>query len=221
MKIAYIQLSVFLWLSNGHLLAQKQLNEVRLKYNISVNTENQNAPSKVLNGASFSVYLKGANSRTEMINAIGSEITIYDNVKNNGAILREYSGQKLLIAVNGENWADKNKHFRQLKFSNEPTVQQINGYRCKKSVAQLDDGDEMLVFYSPDYILNNKNYNYGLQDINGLPVQFELTSHGTKFIYTLNEMSFESIITSKFDLPTSGNYRVLNYDDAKKIKSGN
>ncbi len=199
--------------------AQKVLNEVYLKYTVALVADKNPSYAKAFEGASLSIYIKGGFSRTEMYNNLGNEISLFDNNTGKGAILKEYSGQKLMIYLSRVNWAEKNKHFQQLKLSATKDQQLINGYNCKKSIATLDDGDRLVVYFSPDYTLNNKQYNYAFPDINGLPIRFELESSGMKFVYTLKDISYDIIPVSKFNIPTSGNYRILNYDEAKKIKS--
>jgi len=212
----FVLCSVFL---NSKSIAQKVINEVSLKYTVALVADNNPSYSKAFEGASLSIYIKGGFSRTEMYNNLGNEISIFDNNTGKGAILKEYSGQKLMIYLSKENWAEKNKHFQQLKLSVTKDQQLINGYNCKKSKATLDDGEGLVVYFSPDYTLNNKQYNYAFPDINGLPIKFELESLGMKFVYTLKEISYDIIPDSKFSIPRSGNYRVLNYDEAKKMKS--
>lgn len=214
--LLFVLCSVF---SNSKLTAQKVINEVFLKYTVALVADKNPAYAKAFEGASLSIYIKGGASRTEMYNNLGNEISIYDYNTGKGAILKEYSGQKLMIYLSRENWVEKNKHFQQLKLPATKDQQLINGYNCKKSIATLDDGEVLVVYFSPDYTLNNKQYNYAFPDINGLPIKFELESSGMKFVYTLKEISYELIPVSKFNIPTSGNYRVLNYDEAKKIKS--
>ena len=46
------------------------------------------------------VYLKGNNSRTDMVSPLGKEITIFNSKSDNAVILKEFSGQKLMITLN-------------------------------------------------------------------------------------------------------------------------
>ena len=51
--------------------AQKTVNEAVLTYTISIESSSENAPmSKPLNGATRTVYLKGTQSRTDMVSAL-------------------------------------------------------------------------------------------------------------------------------------------------------
>jgi hypothetical protein len=80
--------------------AQKNLTEGSLVYNISVETgSNQPKMADMLDGATTTVYLKGNQSRSEMISGLGSEATIFNASTGNGVILKDYSGQKLMITL--------------------------------------------------------------------------------------------------------------------------
>ncbi|MEO8762750.1 MAG: hypothetical protein ABI416_00590, partial [Ginsengibacter sp.] len=61
------------------LKAQKSFVEGSLVYNISVETGSvEPKMADMLDGATTTVYLKGSQSRTEMISGLGSEATIYN-----------------------------------------------------------------------------------------------------------------------------------------------
>src|SRR6188768_2067529 len=89
--------------------AQKVISEGTIVYDIVIQTGNSE-PKKgdPLEGATTTVYLKGNNSRTDMISALGKEVTIYNSKTNNAVILKEFSGQKLMITLTKEDWKLKN-----------------------------------------------------------------------------------------------------------------
>ncbi len=99
-------------------ISQKVLKELTLNYNISIESVDEDpALSKSLDGATLSVSIKGSDSRADMISSLGSESNLYDSKTGKGFILKEYSGQKLMITMNRENWMQKNKYFQNLKFN--------------------------------------------------------------------------------------------------------
>ena len=60
-------------LNQNHSYAQKNLSEGSLVYNISVETGSaQPKMADMLDGATTTVYLKGNQSRTEMVSGLGS-----------------------------------------------------------------------------------------------------------------------------------------------------
>jgi len=118
--------------------AQKALSEGSFVYEIIIQPKNSQAKStSALNGAKTTVYLKGGLSRTEMASALGNEITIYNNKLGNAVILKEYSGQKLMITLTKDNWVERNRRFDGITFENTTEVKVINGYNCKKALAKL------------------------------------------------------------------------------------
>ncbi len=88
---------------------QKNLTDGTLIYNISVETgSNQPKMADMLDGATTTVYLKGDQSRTEMLSGLGSEATIHNATTGTGAILKDYSGQKLMITLTPQDWEKNN-----------------------------------------------------------------------------------------------------------------
>ena len=202
------------------LIAQKTVTEGMLKYNISIESskgEKQIAGS--LNGATLSVYITKDKSRSEMISAPGTETTVYDNRNGKGFILKEYSGQKLMITTTAENWVQKNQINSNLNFEIQPGTFNIGSYVCKKAIAESDNGKLYTVYYDPTVILANKQYNNAFSQLNGLPVQYELSSGNLIFKYTLIGLNTDLLSSGKFDAPKTG-FRVMTYEENQQLKKG-
>src|SRR5450432_1351452 len=108
--------------------AQKNLSEGSLVYNISVETgSTQPKMADMLDGATTTVYLKGSESRTEMISGLGSEATIYNAATGSGVILKDYSGQKLMITLSPQEWDKNNKKYEGITFENTGETMDIAG----------------------------------------------------------------------------------------------
>lgn len=200
--------------------AQKVLTEGMLKYNISIessNGEKQIAGS--LNGATLSVYLTKDKSRTEMISTPGTETTVFDNRTGKGFILKEYSGQKLMITVTAENWMQKNQVNTNLKFETQSGTFNIRNYNCKKAIAQSENGKLYTVYYDPSVVVVNKQYNNAFSQLAGLPIQYELSSGNLIFKYSLVSTSMDVSNTGKFDAPKAG-FRVMSYEENQQLKKG-
>ncbi len=200
--------------------SQKIFSEGTLVYDVSIQTGNTSQSGNSLNGATNTVYLKGNNSRTDMASALGKEITIFNSKSENAIILKEFSGQKLMITLNKENWKAKNKMNIGLKFelTNESKV--IAGYNTRKAIANLEDGKSLVVYYSPDMLPANKDYDATFTNLPGLPIKYEIESGKTKFKYSLSKISYEPVLVSQFDFPTAG-YRVMTYEENQQLKKGN
>jgi len=213
-----LTLTVSLFLSNA--FAQKTVNDINLSYNISIESVNDKPSlSKSLDGAVLTVLIKGTESRADMVSSLGTESNIYDSKTGKGYILKEYSGQKLMITLTRENWAQKNQYFQNMKFSIDNAEQQIGGFKCKKATATLENGKTFVVYYTADITTANKDYNNAFKNLPGIPVQYELESGKLKFKYTLTAIGYENITDSKFDIPKSG-FRVMTYEENQQLKKG-
>ena len=152
-----------------------------------------------------------------MNSSLGSEVTVFDNREKDGFILKEYSGQKLMITMNAANWADKNKLYDNLNFQVSNDLVTIGDYQCKKAVASLPDGKTFTVYFNPALNMVNKNYNNAFPQLPGLPVQFELQSGDLSFKYSLKKISYESVSNAKFAAPKSG-FRIMTYEENQQLK---
>lgn len=200
--------------------SQKMFSEGMLVYEVSIQTGTTSQSGNSLNGATNTVYLKGNNSRTDMASPLGKEITIFNSKSDNAVILKEFSGQKLMITLNKENWKAKNKVNSDLKFELTNEFKTIAGYNTRKAIANTGEGKSFVVYFTPDLIPANKEYDATFTHLPGLPIQYEIESGKTKFRYTLSRISYEPVVVSQFDFPTSG-YRVMTYEENQRLKKGN
>jgi GLPGLI family protein len=202
-------------------IAQKTISEGTIVYTISIQTGNSKQPqpqmADALDGATTTVYLKGALSRTDMASSLGNESTIYNAVTGEAVILKEYSSQKLMITLTKDNWIAKNKNYEGLTFTLGTETKVINGYNCKKATAKLEDGSAITVYYTPDLTLINKDYDQTFKNLPGLAMQYEFQSGTLKFKYVVTRLDFSPVPIIKFDFPKSG-YRVMTYDESQKVK---
>lgn len=196
--------------------AQKTMSEGSLVYNISVETGSvEPKMADMLDGATTTVFLKGNMSRTEMVSGLGSEATIHNATTGGGVILKDYSGQKLMITLSPQDWEKNNRKYEGITFDNTGESSVIEGYNCKKAIAKLQDGATFTVYYTSDITLNNKSYDYQFKTLPGLAVQYELQNGRMKFKFTLSKVSFDPVPAAKFEIPKSG-YRVMTYEETKK-----
>ena len=200
--------------------AQKIISEGTLVYDVVIQTGN-NEPQKgdALDGATTTVYLKGNNIRTEMISALGKEITIYNSKTNNAVILKEFSGQKLMITLTKDNWRVKNSTHDNIRFELTNEVKSIAGYSTKKAIAHMPDGKTFVVYYAPDLVPANKHFDETFTNLPGLAIQYVIESGKMIFRYTISKISYDPVLVSKFDFPTSG-YRVMTYEENQNLKKG-
>ena len=200
--------------------AQKTISEGTITYNISTQLDNKSSQPDPLGGATNTIYLKGSLSKIETASSLGKETTIYDAKTGAGVVLKEYSGQKLMITLTKENWINQNKKFEGIVFVNTTETKKIAGYNCTKATAKLKDGSEMTVYYDPEINIKDKDFNQKFKNLPGLAIQYEFESGKMKFKYILASINLDPLQVSKFDIPKSG-FRVMPYDENKQGKKDN
>jgi GLPGLI family protein len=196
--------------------AQKRISELTMVYDATVSTGSTDPKlADAFDGATTTVYIKGNLSRSEMASALFSSTTIHDSKTGSAVVLREVSGQKLLIRMTPQNWAEKNKRYNGISFTNTAETKTIAGYKCTKATATLNDGTVFTVFYTSDIVPENRDYDYQFRSLNGLPLEYELIQGKLTIKYTVSSINMNPVPASKFDLPKTG-YREMTYEESKK-----
>lgn len=196
--------------------AQKTLTEGTLVYNMSVETgSGEPKIADMFDGATTTISLKGPMSRTELVSSLGREATIHDASSGTGVILKDYSGQKLMITMTGQDWEQNNNKYEGISFENTGVTQKIADFNCKKVIAKLRDGTTFTVFYTSEVNVANKGYDAQFKTLPGLPVQYEMQSGKMTLKFTLASISYTPVSASIFEIPKSG-YRVLTYTETKQ-----
>lgn len=206
--VAALLLPVSLW-------AQRTVQEATLTYRIGVEGQS----SALMKDAGLTVFVKGNLSRTDMVSNLGTETTIFDHKAGKGVILKEYSGQKLMITMTRDNWEQKNQLMHNMVFGEGLSAEKIGDYTCSRSIGKTNDGRQVSVCYMPEVRLTNNMYANAFSKLKGVPVQYELEAGKSKFTYTLSNITYEPVPVSKFDVPTSG-YRVMTYEENLQLKRG-
>ena len=219
MKIqkGYVVLSFFCLLAVCA-LAQKKVSELTLVYDTEITTGSKDPKlADAFDGATTTICIKGTLSRSEMVSALFTSTTIHDAKTGTAVVLREVSGQKLLIKLNAENWKDKNRRYEGIKFTDTDETKVIAGYSCTKAIASLPDGSTFTVYYTKDILPENREYEYQFRTLAGLPLQYEMNQGKLKIKYTVSQINLNPVPASKFDIPKSG-YREMTYEESKKMK---
>lgn len=200
--------------------AQKKVSELTVTYDITIETKSSN-PSLInmFNGATTTVYMKQNSHRTDQVNSLGNSSTIFDSKNNATVVLKEYGKQKILIKLTPNNWVDMNKKYAGVTLTATTETKEIAGYKCIKYNGKMPDSTSFIVYATNEIIPEAKDYNAQFKGINGLVLQYELTS-GTgdnmvKMTHTANKVSTTTVAPSKFEIPKTG-YREMTYEESIK-----
>lgn len=220
MFLKEIFICIVAFVSYTSVMAQKSFNEITMVYKISVSSTNEKSDfAKSLEGATLTVMVKGNQTRSDMVSPVGSESSLYDTRSGKGFILKEYSGQKLLITLTKDNWKQKNQYYHNLNFNIASEGEKIGSYAVKKATAVLPNGKNFIVYFTPDIVIPNDQYNNAFDQLPGVPVQYEMESGNLIFKYELINVSTDPILSSKFELPKTG-FRMMTYEENQQLKKG-
>jgi GLPGLI family protein len=201
-------------------MAQRTLSEGIIYYDISVQTGNSEPQmADMFDGAKATLFLRGSLSRSELTSALGSTVTIFDHRAGNGVVLRDFGTQKLLIKMNRDNWADKNKKYEGIEFKQTGETKNIAGFRCEMAEASLKDGSRFTVFFTRDVVTENTDYDPQFKNLPGTPLEYESVLGNLKIKYSASRISFDPVPMQKFEIPKSG-YREMTYEESTKKSSG-
>lgn len=215
MKKILISITAFFFLgmvSN----AQRKLTEATISYDIVINTANATpGAADMLDGATSIIYLKGASSRADFINSLGTQTTIYNGKTGTATNLVEYGNQRFMITFSPTEWKTYNKKYDGITYTIENEFKTIAGYNCQKAVGKMEDGTTFVVYFSKDLVPINNEFQYINKNLPGLAMQYEASQGKAKVTYTVSSIDFGVVPLARFDLPKSG-YRVMSYTESLK-----
>ncbi len=186
---------------------QRVVAECTINYTVVSDTLNQN--NNYLASASKTVYIKGNDSRTDLISSAFSQTIIYDKASGNAVVLREIGNNKLITKLNKTQWHEKNKKFDSAVVNLFSDTKILLGYECKKATITLKNGSITQVYYTTAFVPSVREYEYNFKDIPGLVLEYESEEGKTKVKYIATKIDLSPVSSSKFNVPTSG-YRILN-----------
>jgi GLPGLI family protein len=219
-KFTLIVLHVFLIYNAAQ--AQRKLTEATISYDIVITTTTDKPKAAdAVDGSVSVIYLKANSSRTEMITPLGNQHTIIDGATNNVTVLREWGAQKYMITMTPENWKEYNKKYEKITFSYFEEYKTIAGYKCQKAVGSLNDSAKttFVVYFTKELVPVNNDFQYLNRSLPGLAMEYGVEKGGDIHTYTVNNISFDPVPVTKFEIPKSG-YRVLTYEETKLNKGG-
>jgi hypothetical protein len=203
-------------LALGRAGAQKSVSELTLVYDYSARPADDSVRKDSAQNATYTVYIKGNKSRSEMTSPFFSSTTLFDVNTGFGVILREVNGQKLLIRMNPDNWTERNRMYDGIIYKNTTETKEIAGYKCIKAVGQTRFGALITVYFTREIIPENRQYDPIFRNLEGLPLEYELANGNARIRYRIARINLNPVPVSKFDVPSSG-YREMNYEDSKKM----
>lgn len=191
--------------------AQRVIADCSISYAIS--TEEGSADKDVtesLKASTKNVYIKGNDSRTDLVSPSFTQSLIYNKSTGSAVILREFGNNKFMTKLDNARWKEENKKYDGMTVVLSAETKTILGYECKKALMQLKDGTVFTLYYASAIIPSVKEFEYQFKDIPGFVLEFESQeAEGKKIRYTATKINLSPVQASRFDIPVSG-YRILN-----------
>ncbi len=204
-----ILLLLFVTLANALFSQQRIIAECTITYNIAVSDTVSLTMQNALKASSKTVYVKGNESRVDLVSPAFSQSVIYDKTEGTATILREFGSNKFISTLDNDKWIEVNKQFDGLSIETTEEHKTILGYDCVKAFLHLKDSSIYTVYYTPSIIPSVKEFEYQFKDISGLVLSYEaLGTKGEKLTYTASKVNLSPVPANVFSIPSSG-YRVL------------
>lgn len=211
MKSFYI-LFITVCMAGTQVQAQRVIADCTISYAIS--TEDGTMGKDVtesLKATTKNVYIKGNDSRTDLVSPSFTQSLIYNKSTGTAVILRELGGNKFMTRLDNAKWITENKKYEGMTVSLVASEKKtILGYECKKAVIHLKDGTAYTLYYAAAIVPSVKEFEYQFKDIPGFVLEFEAQeADGKKIRYLATKINLSPVQASRFDIPLSG-YRILN-----------
>ncbi len=192
-------------------IGQRVVADCTLTFSISVDDGPMDAEiAKSLRASTMTVYIRGNDSRSDLVSPTFSQSMIYDKTNGAAIVLREFGNNKFMTKLDAKGWVALNKKYEGMNLQIANESKNILGYECKKAVMQLKDGSSFSLYYATAIIPSVREFEYQFKDVPGLVLEFENVDEQQKKIrFTASKINFTPVQASRFDIPTKG-YRLLN-----------
>lgn len=211
MKILLNILCFIFFIAEESNAQQRIIAECTIEYKVvSVNSNDTDLQTS-MQSATQTVYIKGNNSRVDLISPSYQQTTFFDKSTGTATILREFGNNKFISKLNNDEWMEANKIFEGATVTLQNETKKILTYPdCKKAILKLKNGSLLTVFYVPNLVPSVKEFQYQFKNIPGLVLDFETTGKNQSAIhYTATQINFNPVPAQIFNIPTTG-YRLLN-----------
>jgi len=210
----YLLLLLSIFLSQTS-TAQRRLTEATLHYTVESATADSSIQA-LLQGVSYTCYIKGVNSRMELASDMGKESTLLLGKTGQVIILKELGTQHYLTRLASKQWQQMNQLYDDAQLKLLPDTLLISGYSCKKALFQFGDGTTREVWYTIQVVPIYREFQLFAKKIPGLLVQYEATIGKAPVLFKLKGVNYNPVQAALFDVPEKG-FRILKWEQAESV----
>ena len=197
--------------------AQRTVSDAKIVYKMDLPAEQLQLDAK-LQGSTLIQYIKGAYSRIDINFNIVHYTYLLNSKEETLTTLIDEHGNKYLIKADKQQYLKDLQQYEGVKFTDQPGTKEIAGYKCKRAIGTMPDGQTFEVYYTTDLIPENRQYNRRFVNLKGMPLEFEiLAKNNTKMRVTAVKVELYPIPASYFDVPKSG-YKVVSQQEIQNMQ---
>src|ERR1700748_44667 len=184
MKLMIGLLGILLLVTSWLGIQQRILAECTITYAISTDSTSGKDAQQSLHATTKTVYIKGNNSRTDLVSPSFSQSVIFDRNTGSAVILRTFGNNRFMTRLDTTHWIDKNKNYKNLTLIPANETKTIAGYDCRKMILQLKDTSSLVVYYATSIVPSVKEFEVQFKDVPGFVLEYEVEEQGKKITYT-------------------------------------
>jgi GLPGLI family protein len=212
MKYLSVILILMLGLQNPLLAQQRVVAECTVIFKVSMDDGTLDKDlSNSFSKSYKTVYIKGNDSRVDLVSPAIQQSVIYDKTQSSAVVLREFGTNKFMNRLSKEQWLAANKQYQGMTLNLVNETKIVLGYECKKALLTLKDGSVFSLYYATSIVPSVKEFEYQFKDIPGFVLEYQIKESGDNTIvnYKAEKITLSPVLASRFDIPTSG-YRLMN-----------
>lgn len=182
-------------------LAERRIfSEGRLLYKIELQGAKDTALIGLFAQASLEVWMRGSQVRTDFLSPLRNLYTYYNSSSQSGTIIKESNNDRYITSLNKSQWRS---YFtdRQVNSYTPEKDTVLQGYFCKKVLANLTNGNQVQIYYTPAIIPFVKDYDLLLEGLEGVAVRYSYAYQDYTVVYQLQKIESIPVSNSRFELP--------------------
>ncbi len=158
-----------------------QISEGHINYKIDMTTDDPQMQmmAGMLQGSTLDIYFKEKMARTEM--KMGTMMTTVN-------IINEPTGEMLMLMSGMMGKKAIKSNLKDSDTVTQPTsevtlvdeTKEIIGFKCKKAIITDEEGNEMVTWYTTDFVVVKKGIGFMNDQIPGVPLEFDINRNGLK-----------------------------------------
>ncbi len=164
-----------------------------LSYVLKIESHKESGIAESYNGAIKTIFLDDNKARSRMVALMRVQSIFYSSGANEKITVVKESGKDgYKKNLSAQQWQQMNKKYEEARYEFLEDSIDILKYSCKKVNVHLKDGKKITAYYTTDLKHDLfKKLEPAFAAVPGIVLQYEYLNKDAKFVYTVNDISFE------------------------------